>query len=165
MYTEIAKLMFTPRFTPNFHSNSKLMYNTHELVIKEKVQLTGSCKSVGSGFSGLFDVVLPAPSRSSITKSIGILPFKQLIYRWQKLSHNSWTWKENRKQLVRPLHCDTSGNKNALNQTTIHRQVLLSYMRKIYIKHDKSIFFFLQMTYHVIRNVFISYFVVCISWC
>jgi len=30
-------------------------------------------------------------SRSSITKSIGILPFRQLMYRWQKLSHNSCT--------------------------------------------------------------------------
>lgn len=32
------------------------------------------------------------PSLSSITKSIGIFPFKQLIYRWQKLSHNSCTY-------------------------------------------------------------------------
>lgn len=31
------------------------------------------------------------PSRSSITRSIGIFPFKQLMYRWQKLSHNSCT--------------------------------------------------------------------------
>ena len=31
----------------------------------------------------------PIGSRSSITKSIGILPFKQLMYRWQKLSHSS----------------------------------------------------------------------------
>ena len=40
---------------------------------------------------GVLGVVAVLPSRSSITKSIGILPFKQLIYRWQKLSHNSWT--------------------------------------------------------------------------
>jgi hypothetical protein len=33
-------------------------------------------------------------SRSSITRSMGILPFKQLMYRWQKLSHNSWTCRE-----------------------------------------------------------------------
>lgn len=32
------------------------------------------------------------PSLSSMTKSIGIFPFKQLIYRWQKLSHNSCTY-------------------------------------------------------------------------
>lgn len=34
------------------------------------------------------------PSLSSMTKSIGIFPFKQLIYRWQKLSHNSCTYIE-----------------------------------------------------------------------
>jgi len=32
------------------------------------------------------------PSRSSITKSMGIFPFKQLMYRWQKLSQSSCTW-------------------------------------------------------------------------
>lgn len=31
------------------------------------------------------------PSRSSITRSIGIFPFKQLMYRWQKLSQSSCT--------------------------------------------------------------------------
>lgn len=31
------------------------------------------------------------PSRSSMTKSIGIFPFKQLMYRWQKLSQSSCT--------------------------------------------------------------------------
>ena len=34
------------------------------------------------------------PSLSSITKSIGILPFRQEMYRWQKLSHSSCTWNE-----------------------------------------------------------------------
>ena len=34
------------------------------------------------------------PSRSSITRSIGIFPFRQLMYRWQKLSQSSWTWKK-----------------------------------------------------------------------
>lgn len=32
------------------------------------------------------------PSLSSITRSIGIFPFRQLMYRWQKLSQSSWTW-------------------------------------------------------------------------
>lgn len=32
------------------------------------------------------------PSLSSITKSMGILPFRQLMYRWQKLSQSSCTW-------------------------------------------------------------------------
>ena len=51
---------------------------------------------------GVLGVVAVPPSRSSITKSIGIFPFKQLMYRWQKLSHNSWTcdlWEKKNKNL------------------------------------------------------------------
>lgn len=33
------------------------------------------------------------PSLSSITKSMGIFPFKQLMYRWQKLSQSSCTYR------------------------------------------------------------------------
>ena len=36
---------------------------------------------------------LGPPSRSSITRSIGIFPFRQEMYRWQKLSHSSCTWR------------------------------------------------------------------------
>lgn len=43
----------------------------------------------------LFESPVPmsglGPSLSSITKSIGILPFKHDMYRWQKLSHSSCT--------------------------------------------------------------------------
>ena len=36
--------------------------------------------------------LVPGPvSLSSITKSMGIFPFRQLMYRWQKLSQSSWT--------------------------------------------------------------------------
>ena len=31
------------------------------------------------------------PSLSSITKSMGIFPLRHEMYRWQKLSHSSWT--------------------------------------------------------------------------
>lgn len=37
------------------------------------------------------------PSLSSITRSIGILPFRQLMYRWQKLSHSSCTFSSSRR--------------------------------------------------------------------
>ncbi len=36
---------------------------------------------------------LDPPSLSSITKSMGIFPFKQLMYRWQKLSQSSCTYR------------------------------------------------------------------------
>lgn len=38
------------------------------------------------------------PSLSSITKSMGIFPFKQLMYRWQKLSQSSCTYRYKWKQ-------------------------------------------------------------------
>lgn len=47
--------------------------------------------SSGSGFD---------ESRSSITRSMGILPLRQLMYRWQKLSQSSWTWKHRNKQVA-----------------------------------------------------------------
>ena len=51
--------------------------------------------SVGSCLGGV-DVV-GVVSRSSITKSIGILPFKQPIQRWQKLSQSSCTFSSSNK--------------------------------------------------------------------
>jgi len=44
-------------------------------------------------------------SRSSITRSMGILPFKQLMYRWQKLSHNSWTCRQTKHYTLLPHYC------------------------------------------------------------
>ena len=44
-------------------------------------------------------------SRSSITRSMGILPFKQLMYRWQKLSHNSWTCRQTKNLTLLPHFC------------------------------------------------------------
>ena len=51
--------------------------------------------SGGSCLGGV-DVV-GVVSRSSITKSIGILPFKQPIYLWQKLSQSSCTFSSSNK--------------------------------------------------------------------
>ena len=48
-------------------------------------------------FPSVADPGVPLPSRSSMTRSIGILPFRQLMYRWQKLSQSSWTWKDKEK--------------------------------------------------------------------
>lgn len=44
-------------------------------------------------------------SRSSITRSMGILPFRQLMYRWQKLSHNSWTCRQTKHLTLLPHYC------------------------------------------------------------
>lgn len=61
-----------------------------------------SCEVLCSAWKSLllkvFERVGPAPvSRSSMTRSIGILPFRQLMYRWQKLSHSSWTFSNSRR--------------------------------------------------------------------
>ena len=39
------------------------------------------------------------PSRSSMTRSMGILPFRQEMYRWQKLSQSSWTWNKKKVKI------------------------------------------------------------------
>lgn len=56
----------------------------------EKRVRTWSVRFAARVISSLSD--FDPPSLSSITKSMGIFPFKQLIYRWQKLSHNSCTY-------------------------------------------------------------------------
>lgn len=40
------------------------------------------------------------PSRSSMTRSMGILPFRQEMYRWQKLSQSSWTWNKKKVKIA-----------------------------------------------------------------
>lgn len=64
-----------------------------ESAMKKSGGLTWSAKFVEDPESSSWSD-LELPSLSSITRSIGIFPFKQLMYRWQKLSHNSWTWKQ-----------------------------------------------------------------------
>lgn len=59
-----------------------------ESAIKKSKELTWSAKFVEDPESSSWSD-LELPSLSSITRSIGIFPFKQLMYRWQKLSHNS----------------------------------------------------------------------------
>lgn len=56
--------------------------------MKKSERLTWSAKFVEDPESSSWSD-LELPSLSSITRSIGIFPFKQLMYRWQKLSHNS----------------------------------------------------------------------------
>ena len=62
------------------------------------------------------------PSLSSITKSMGILPFKQEMYRWQKLSHSSCTWKLTK---IVNEYCDfiaKRGLKSILNSNTVSHE-------------------------------------------
>lgn len=59
-----------------------------ESATKKSEGLTWSAKFVEDPESSSWSD-LELPSLSSITRSIGIFPFKQLMYRWQKLSHNS----------------------------------------------------------------------------
>lgn len=61
------------------------MGKSHKKLLK---RLTWSAKFVDDPESSSWSD-LELPSLSSITKSMGILPFRQLMYRWQKLSHNS----------------------------------------------------------------------------
>lgn len=58
---------------------------------------------------------LDPPSLSSMTRSMGIFPFKQLMYRWQKLSHSSWTCVERRRR-HKNTHC------YPLKNTVMHMQ-------------------------------------------
>lgn len=84
---------------PSWHEPDKLE--------RQPRWLTSTISSVGKAFTWplsafprvsvlssepmLSVLLLPSPSRSSITKSMGILPLRHEIYRLQKLSQSSWT--------------------------------------------------------------------------
>lgn len=115
---------FYTKFTKLFHETTK-PFSHHFYMMKLKLRRVFSEKSVlttsGVLAPSVCDVesalllVPPSPfveppnsgglppSLSSITKSMGILPFRQLMYLWQKLSQSSCTW--NKKILCKNPIC------------------------------------------------------------